>query len=105
MVTDYVQIQRDLIQTNKFAPLTADVMYVNSLPFVMSVIGLITAEFTSNQTETQLAHIKKRLISLYSRACFIIQTIHMDMELDKVVPEIPDVVVITSAASEHVAEV
>jgi len=51
VVTDYVQIPRDLIQTNKYVTLTADVMFVNNLAFVITYgrgIGLITAEFTPN---------------------------------------------------------
>ena len=47
----------------------------------------------------------KRIISLYSRAGFIIQTILMDKELNKVVSEIPEVTINTSTASEHVATV
>ena len=53
----------------------------------------------------QLASNLKRIISLYSRAGFTIQTILMNMEFNKVIPEIPEVVINTSAASEHVAEV
>ena len=107
VITDYVQIQRDLIQTNKNVTLTAKI-YINNLPFLITYgrgIGLIMAKFTSNQAATQLAHNLKRIISLYSRAGFIIQTSLMDMEFDKVVPEIPEVVINTSTASEHVAEV
>ena len=108
MVLENVQIQRDLIETYKYVTLTADVMYVSNLPFVITYgrrIGLIITEFMPNQTATQLANNLKRIISLYSRAGFIIQTILMDMEFDKVVPEIPEVVVNTSAATKHVAEV
>ena len=68
MVTDYVQIPRDIIQKNKFVILTADVMFVNNLPFVNTYgrgIGLNTAEFTSNQMAKQLASNLKRIISLY----------------------------------------
>ena len=56
-------------------------------------------------TAYQLACNLKRIISLYSRAGFTIQTILMDMECDKVTPEIPKVGINASAASEHVAEV
>ena len=107
MVTDYFQIPRDLIQTNKFVILPADVMYVNNLPFVITYgrgIGLIMTDFMPNQTATQSACNLKRIIGLYSRAGFIIQTILMDMEFDKISPEIPEVVLNTSEASEHVAE-
>ena len=49
---DYVQIQRDLIQLNKYVMLTADVMFVNILAFVITHgkgIGLTMAEFMPNQ--------------------------------------------------------
>ena len=108
MVTDYVQILRDLVQMNKYVTLTADVMFVNNLAFVITYgrgIGLITAEFTPNRKANQLASNLKRIIGLYSRAGFVIQTILMDMEFNKVIPELPEVNINTSAASEHVAEV
>ena len=47
----------------------------------------------------------KRIICLNYRAGFIVQTILMNMEYDKVAPEIPEVVINTSAALDHVAEV
>ena len=108
MVTDYVHIPRDVIQTSKYVTLTPDVMYVNNLPFAITYgrgIGLIMVKFMPNQTATQLACKLKRIISLYSTAGFIIQTILLEMEFDKVVPGIAEVVINTSAASEHVAEV
>ena len=108
VVTDYVQIPRDLVQMNKYVTLTADVMFVNNLAFVITYgwgIGLITAEFTPNRKANQLASNLKRIIQLYSRAGFIVQTILMDMEFNKVIPELPEVNINTSAASEHVAEV
>ena len=36
VVTDYVQIPKVIIQMSKFVTLTADVMYVNSLSFVIT---------------------------------------------------------------------
>ena len=93
---------------NKFVSLTADVMYVNGLPFVITYgqgIGLIMAEFMLDQTANQVAFNLKRIISLYSRSGFTIQTIFMDMKFNKVIVEIPKVIINTSAPSEHVAKV
>ena len=108
MVMDYVQIPKDVIQMNKFVTLTADLMYVNCLPFVITYgqgIGLIMAEFMPNQTANKLASNLKRIISLYSNAGFTIQTILMDMEFNEVIPEIPKMDNNTSATLEHAAEV
>ena len=44
VVTDYVQILRDLVQMNKYVTLTADVIFVNNLAFVIAYgqgMGLI----------------------------------------------------------------
>ena len=51
VVTDYIQIPRDLIQMNKYVMLPADVIFVNNLAFVITYwrgIGLVTAEFMNN---------------------------------------------------------
>ena len=98
----YIQIPGDLIQRNKYVILTADVLYANNLSFVITYgrgIGFIMAKFMPNRIATQLVHNLKIINSLYFRASFIIQTILMNIEFDKVVPEIPEVVVNTSAVS------
>ena len=64
---DYVQIQRDMIQMNKFVTLTADVMFVNNLPLVITYgreIGLITAEFMPNQWQSN-QHVTKKESLVY----------------------------------------
>ena len=48
---DYVQIPRDVIQTNKYVALTADIMFVSNLQFVITYgrgMDLMTAEFMPN---------------------------------------------------------
>ena len=68
-------------------------------------IGLITTEIMPHCTAYQFACNLKRIISLYSSTGCTIQTILIDMELNKVTPEIPEVAVNTSAALEYVAKV
>ena len=53
---DYVQFPKDAIQLNKYVTLTADVMFVNNLPLMITYgreIGLITTEFLPNQVAKQ----------------------------------------------------
>ena len=74
---DYVQIPSGVIQTNKYVTLTANVMYVNSLLFKITYgrgKDLVMANLLPNQMASQLTCNLKRIISLYSRAGFIIQT-------------------------------
>ena len=82
-------------------------MIVKNLPFKGTYgreIGLIM-EFTPTRMVSQLAYTLKRILYLYAGAGFVIQTILVHMKFDKVIPEIPEVAINTSAASEHVAEV
>ena len=82
MVTSYVQRPRDVIQTNKYVMHTSDVMFINNLLFIITFGGetrLIKAELMSTQMATQLQHNLKKIINLYSRGGFVIQTFLMDM--------------------------
>ena len=88
--------------------LTADVIFVNNLPFAITCgvgIRLIMAEFMPAQMANQWVCSLKQIINLHSSAGFIIQTILMDIEFNKVIPKTMQVVINTSAASKHDAEV
>ena len=53
----------------------------------------------------QLACNLNHIISLYSQAGFVVQTIIMDMKFNIVIPKMPQVNINITAASEHVAEI
>ena len=53
----------------------------------------------------QLAQNLSKVLQSYSRAGFCVQTILMDMKSYKLVAEMPNVVINTSAAQEHITEV
>ena len=53
----------------------------------------------------QLACNLTKVKQLYSRAGFIVPTILMCIEFEKVIPEMPNVVIDTSAAREYQGEV
>ena len=109
VVTDVVAIPRDFMKLHKFVTLVADVMFVNSVPFLVTSsrgIKFVTAEHLQSRTAKQLSKSLKRIMCLYSRGGMIVQTILMDMEFDKTKSELMDKVVVnTTAAREHVAEV
>ncbi|KAL7525935.1 hypothetical protein ACHAWF_001573 [Thalassiosira exigua] len=94
---------------HKSVTLVADVMFVNNVPMLVTLsrgIKFRTTEHVPRRTAKQLSKSLKRVIRLYNRGGFAVQTILMDMEFDKVTPYLEgDVVVNTSAAHEHVAEI
>jgi hypothetical protein len=55
---DYVQIPRHILERHKVVTLAVDCMFVNGIPFLVSVardLNLVTAEHTPLRTAKQLA--------------------------------------------------
>ena len=106
--TGYLRIPRDFYELHKFVTLTADVMFVNGIPFLVTMSRTIkfrTAEFAPSRTKKQLARLLRRVCMLYGRGGFVVRVILMDMEFEKVSDEIGLVEVNTAAAREHVGEI
>jgi hypothetical protein len=58
VATNYVQIPRAIIEQHQLVTLAVDVMFVNGVPFLVSVargLNLVTAEFTPSRRAKQLA--------------------------------------------------
>jgi hypothetical protein len=88
VITDYVNIPRLLVDTNQQVTLAADVMFVNLLPFLVSISGninLITIERApSPQTASSLGSLLQHIVRVYAIVGFTVQTILMDIEFEKV---------------------
>lgn len=71
---DYVSIHLELVKTNKYIMVAADVMLVLGLPFFVTLslrIRYVTVQFVSRWTPGKLANTLKLVISLYRRTGFI----------------------------------
>ena len=105
---DYVQIPKKIKEQNKMVMLTANIIFVNQIPFIIMYrwgVRLITVEWIPNRTTKQLAINSTKVLQLYTYAGLIIQTILMDMEFGKVQDLLPQVNINIGATNEHVAEV
>ena len=105
---DYVEIPRDLVDMHKYVTLVADMIFVNGLPFLVNSsrgISLVTIEYLPSRTAKRLALTLERVIKVYIRGGFIVQTMMMDMEFEKLVDLLPNVTINTTAAREHVGEI
>ena len=74
---EYVQIPRDFVELHKYVTLVADVMFVNGLPFLVTSsrgISLVTIEYLKSRTAKRLIDTLERVIRIYSKAGFIVQT-------------------------------
>jgi hypothetical protein len=108
VVTDYVAIPRDFFEKHNCITLVADIMFVNLVPFLVSALrslNLITIKHAPQQTASKIAYLLQRIVRVYNRAGFTVQTILMDNEFEKVRDHVPTVNLNLPAAGEHVAEI
>ena len=83
-------------------------MFVNSVPFLVSVsrtINLITIEHAPKRTATKLGDLIQRIIRVYTRAGFTVQTVFMNNEFEKLKDHVPMLALNIPAASEHVGDI
>jgi hypothetical protein len=72
---EYIQIPRDFVELHKYVTLVADVMFVNSLPFLVTSsrgISLVTVEYLKPRTENRLVYTLERVFRIYGTAGFIV---------------------------------
>ena len=102
------EIPRDFYRLNKFVTLTADVMFVYGLPFLVTYsrsITYITPEFIPTRTAGQLANSLMKVVYGYARGGFVVNLMLVDQEFGKIKDVMPLVEVNTTAAREHVPEI
>ena len=103
VVTDYVDILRALVDINKqVVTLAADVMFVNLVLFLVSVSGminLVTIEHAPKRTATKLGDLIQRIIRVYARAGFTVQTVLIDNKFEKLNDHVPMLALNIPAAS------
>ncbi len=98
---EYVQIPQDFVELHKYVMLVADVMFVNGLPFLVTSlrgISLVTIEYLKLRTAKRLIHTLERVIRIYGKAGFIVQTALIDMEFEKLRDKLLNVILNTTAA-------
>jgi hypothetical protein len=76
-----VAIPKDFLRLHKFITLTADIMFVNGLPFLLTRsrgIQLITVEYLPRRTAKTIGSKLTRVLQFYQRGGFIVQTALME---------------------------
>ena len=87
--------------------MSADVFFIDGIPMLLTLfrrIKVVTTEHTPSRTVKQLSKHISRVLQIYYCAGIKVRYILMDGEFEKVKLELPNVVVNTTAAKEHVAE-
>jgi hypothetical protein len=106
--TEIVDIPQQILANQPNVTLSADVMFINCISFLVSSsrnINLTTIEHIPHRTASKLGLLLHRIITVYARAGFKIQTILMDNEFDKVKDHVAYAILNTPAASEQVGDI
>ena len=88
--------------------MTADVMFVNGITFLISFsqnIKLLTVEHVPNRTVGQLAKSIMKIVKLYAQGGFTVKVVLMDKEFDKIRDAVGHLEINTTATRQHVAEI
>ena len=105
---EMVDIPRQILENQSNVTLSADIMFVNCVPFLVLLsrnINLTTIEHVPHRTASKLGLLFHQIITVYTRARFTIQTFLMDNKFDKVEDHVLHAILNTPAASEHVGDI
>ena len=83
----HMEIPRDFYVLHKFVTLVGDVMFVNGLPFLLTLsrdIRFGTVEFLPSRTAPQLGRSLMKIVKVYALRGFVVRCIMMDMEFEPV---------------------
>jgi hypothetical protein len=108
VVNDYVDILQVLIDIHSRITVATDIMVVNRVPVLVSVlhnINLITIEHAPQRHVPKLGYLIHQIIPTYACAGFTVQTILIDNEFEKVRDHVSMMNLNTTAANEHVGKV
>ncbi len=108
VVTNYVDFPKQFLSIHGRVTLVADVMFVNSIPFLdlaSCSINLITIEHAPPpRMASSLGALLLCIVRMYAQAGFTISTILMDYKFEKVRDHAPGININTTAVAEHVGK-
>jgi hypothetical protein len=70
VATDYVQIPNEIMSLNRNVTLAIDIMFVNGLPFLVSIsrkIKFTTVEYLIGRKQHHLVNSIKKIVNLYKQ--------------------------------------
>eukprot|EP00956_Cyclotella_meneghiniana_P035517 scaffold115573_cov38-Cyclotella_meneghiniana.AAC.1 len=103
-----VSIPQQLFERIREVVLAADVMFVDGLPFFVTLsrgIKLFTIEYLPSRTAEQLISNLNKVVKLYRRGGYVVRVALMDMEFEPLVDQSEDVLINCTAAREHVTDI
>jgi len=98
-------VPRDILEKYRDVTLCVDIMFVNKIPFIITIsryIKSITIEVLPNRQVKTLSKILKNVTSMYERRGFLVASVLGDYEFEPLRSDFPQLN--TTSADEHVPE-
>jgi hypothetical protein len=108
VVVDYVAVLKSLLERIKVVMLAGDVFFVDGTAFLITVsqkIKFVTAEHVPVRTAASLVKHFNQVIQVYCCAGFVVRTLMMDGEFEKIKDLLPMVECNMTAKKEHISKV
>jgi hypothetical protein len=107
-LTEYVEIPKEVLDLNTNVMLTAGVMFVDGLGFMITAsrkIKFTTSEYVPKQKKTVIVNSLKKVIDIYTQQYLTIKTALMDPKFECLHDDIRGVSLNTMTAIEHVPDI
>jgi hypothetical protein len=110
VLTEYVDIQKEIIELNKYVTLAVDIMFVNKLDFMISAarkLKFTTSAYLPRRTKPMLVKSLKNMfnIILHTSRGFKVSTTLMDGQFECLRDQIAGVRLNTTASDEHIPDI
>ena len=87
VVQEYLEITKDFYQMHHFVTLTADVMFVNGISFLLLCHGtsyLVRMNMFDLARPNSWLNFLMKIVKLYPVGGFVVRNVHMDVEFEKI---------------------
>ena len=111
VVNDYVEVPRELIDAHKYVTLCMDIMFIDTVPFLVTVskyIKYITVRHIKGRSDGEILEALDFVFTDYNSAGFTIKEIHCDQEFESVKHDLErdyEVLVNLAATQKHQPDV
>ena len=108
VVTDYVDIPREILKSRKELEVPTDIMFTNKLPFLVSIsqwLKFTTIDCISSKNEIALVTHINKIVSYYISKGLHVVTMFLDPEFKSLEEKVVITTLNTTGACDHIPEV
>ena len=108
VVTDYVEIPREILVSRKELELSMGIMFINKITFLVSIsrrLKFTTIEYLSSKNKTALITTINKIVRYYRSHGLHVVTMFVDPEFKSLEEKVVNTILNTTGARDHAPEV